>query len=71
MICTSSRRAYQTSIVRILANPAIASRYAATDARVTARASALENPLLRAAMVKLAAIFPWPCCGAHHPRRVR
>jgi hypothetical protein len=44
------------SIVRICANSAIAARYANTDARVDARESAVENPLLRAAIVKLAAI---------------
>ena len=44
------------SIVRISAKSAIASRYAATDASVDARVSAFENPLLRAAIVKLAAI---------------
>ena len=48
--------AYQTSKVRIPANCAIASRYALTDSTVTAFASALLKPLLRAAMVKLAAI---------------
>ena len=52
----SSRQAYQISIVPICANPAIASRYALTDASVQARVSALANPLLRAAIVKLAAI---------------
>ena len=49
------RCAYQMSIVPISANSAIAFRYAATVARVAARASALAKPLLRAAMVKLAA----------------
>ena len=44
------------SIVPICANEAIASRYAVTDASVDARMSALENPLLRAAIVKLAAM---------------
>jgi hypothetical protein len=44
------------SIVRICANWAIAVRYADTDASVDARVSAFENPLLRAAIVKLAAI---------------
>ena len=44
------------SIVRICANSAIASRYAATDASVAARVSAAENPLFRPATVKLAAI---------------
>ena len=47
--------AYQTSIVFIAANSRIASRYAVTDADVAARASALEKPLLRAPIVKLAA----------------
>ena len=53
---SSSRWAYQMSIVRMSAKPAIASLYAATDASVDARVSAFENPLLRAAIVKLAAI---------------
>ena len=53
---SSSRWAYQMSIVRIRANEAMASRYAVTDAIVTSRVSALEKPLLRAAMVTLAAI---------------
>jgi hypothetical protein len=53
---SSARRAYQTSIVPIVAKPAIASRYAATDAWVAARVSALAKPLLRPAIVKLAAI---------------
>ena len=44
------------SRVRICAKSAIALRYAATDLVVTSRASALPKPLLRAAMVKLAAI---------------
>ena len=48
--------AYQMSIVRISANCAIASRYAVTDASAAARASAFEKPLLRAAIVKLAAM---------------
>ena len=52
----SDRCAYQMSIVRISANSAIASRYARTDARVAPRASALLKPLLRAAIVKLAAM---------------
>ena len=56
MTSSSARCAYQMSIVRISANSAIACRYADTDASVDARASAGENPLLRAAIVKLAAI---------------
>ena len=44
------------SIVPICANSAIASRYAATDACAAPRVPALENPLLRAAIAKLAAI---------------
>ena len=44
------------SIVPICAKPAIASRYADTAAVVASRASALEKPLLRAAIVKLAAM---------------
>ena len=56
MSSSSSRWAYQMSIVRMSAKPAIASLYAATDASVDARVSAFENPLLRAAIVKLAAI---------------
>src|SRR5204863_7397313 len=53
---SSDRWAYQMSIVRMSANSAIACRYADTDARVDDRASDRENPLLRAAIVKLAAI---------------
>ena len=56
MMSCSDNRACQTSIVGISANSAIASRYAATEANVTSRASASVNPLLRAAIVKLAAI---------------
>ena len=56
MTSSSVRWAYQMSIVGIRANSAIAARYAATDASVDARVSAFENPLLRAAIVKLAAI---------------
>ena len=56
MSSSSARWAYQISIVRICANSAIASRYADTDACVDARVSAFENPLLRAATAKLAAI---------------
>ncbi len=52
----SDKCAYQMSIVCISANSAIDSRYALTDASVAARPSALLNPLLRAAMVKLAAM---------------
>ena len=52
----SDRCAYQTSIVPISANPAIASRYARTDSSVAARVSALAKPLLRPAIVKLAAM---------------
>ncbi len=52
----SERCAYQMSMVRICANPAIASRYAVTDASVTACASAWVSSLLRAAIVKLAAM---------------
>jgi hypothetical protein len=48
--------AYQTSSVRISANWAIASRYALADSRLAACSSALVKPLLRAAMVKLAAM---------------
>ena len=44
------------SSVPISAKLAIASRYAVTDASVAARASALVKPLLRAAIVKLAAM---------------
>ena len=56
MSSSSDKRACQTSIVRIPANSAIASRYARTDASVDSRASASVNPLFRAAIVKLAAI---------------
>ncbi len=44
------------SIIGICANPAMASRQAATDASVAARVPALENPLLRPAIARLAAI---------------
>ena len=44
------------SIVDIPANSIIASRYAVTDVRVASRTSALLKPLLRAAIVKLAAM---------------
>jgi hypothetical protein len=50
-----ARWAYQMSMVRIPANSAIASRYAATAAVAAARASAFRKPLLRPAIVKLAA----------------
>ena len=43
------------SSVPIAAESAIVSRYAFTDASVAVRASALVKPLLRAAIVKLAA----------------
>ena len=56
MSSCSDKRAYQTSKVRISANSAICVRYAATDASVAARASDRLKPLLRAAIVKLAAI---------------
>ena len=49
---SSERRAYQTSSVGISANPAIASRYARTAARVESRASDSVNPLFLAAIVK-------------------
>ena len=49
----SVRRAYQTSIVSIFANSAIASRYARTDASVIAWMSGFVKPLLRPAIVKL------------------
>ena len=52
----SERCAYQMSIVRISANPAIASRYAAAAASVASRACVSVKPLLRAAIVKLAAM---------------
>ncbi len=41
----SVRRAYQTSMLPIWANSAMASRYAFTDASVTPVASAFGNPL--------------------------
>ena len=44
------------SIVDMSANSAIACRYASTDVSVAARVSALRKPLLRPAIVKLAAI---------------
>jgi hypothetical protein len=44
------------SIVGMWADVVIASRYALTGASAAARVSGLANPLLRAAMVKLAAI---------------
>ncbi len=47
---------YQSSIVGILENSPMASRYAVTEASVEFRASALLKPLLRAAIVKLAAM---------------
>ena len=56
MTCSSVSRAYQMSILPIVANSVMASRYARTDASVDAVASGALNPLLRAAMVKLAAI---------------
>jgi hypothetical protein len=56
MSSSSARWAYQIPIVRICANSAMAARYADTDASVDARVSAFENPLLRAAIVKLDAI---------------
>ena len=46
MSSCSDKWAYQMSIVRISANSAIASRYAATDASVAARASALREPVV-------------------------
>jgi len=49
---SSARRAYQTSIVAMVAKPAIASRYAVPDARVAARVSALPA---RSAAITLAA----------------
>ena len=50
----SERRAYQISSVPICAKPAIASRYARTDASVAAVVSAFVKPLFRPAIVKLA-----------------
>ncbi len=52
----SDRREYQMSIVVICANSAIRSRYDSTDRSVALRASAGVKPLLRAAIVKLAAM---------------
>ena len=52
---SESRRAYQMSSKPILANPAIACRYAVTASSVAAHALALLNPLFRAQIVKLAA----------------
>ena len=52
---SSVRWEYQMSMTPICANSAMASRYARTTASVAARASALLKPLLRAAIVKLAA----------------
>ena len=55
-ISSADRCECHTSIVRICAKSRIDVRYAFTDLMVTAPASLLEKPLLRAAIVKLAAM---------------
>ena len=55
MSCCDNR-AYQTSVVDMPAKSAIAVRYAATDVSVASRISDFPKPLLRPAIVKLAAI---------------
>ena len=52
----SENRACQMSIVGISANSTIAAWYAATDVSAAVRLSVGEKPLLRPAMVKLAAM---------------
>ena len=56
MMSCSDSRAYQMSIVPICASSAMRTRYDIADWTVAARASAAVKPLLRAAIVKLAAM---------------